>query len=174
MSEPASGTAPVSQAASFDVSAYQDERTIRDILRFMRTIAVVGLSPNVLRASNFVGFYLQRHGYRIVPVNPREREILGQTCYPNLGEIPFPVDVVDVFRAPDAVPEIAREAVRIGARALWLQFGVISPEGVEIARQGGLHVVMDRCLKVEHARHLGQMHVLGFNTGVISSRRPAG
>jgi uncharacterized protein len=174
MSEPASGPIPVSQAASFDLSAYQDESTIRDILRFMRTIAVVGLSPNVLRASNFVGFYLQRHGYRIVPVNPREREILGQTCYPSLGDIPFPVDVVDVFRAPDAVPEIAREAVQIGARALWLQFGVISPAGAEIARQGGLHVVMDRCLKVEHARHLGQMHVLGFNTGVISSRRPAG
>lgn len=173
MSEPATGTFPATQPTALDLSVYQDESTIRDILRFVRTIAIVGLSPNVLRASNFVGFYLQRHGYRIVPVNPGAREILGQTCYPSLGDIPFPVDVVDVFRAPDAVPQIAREAVEIGARALWLQFGVISPEGAEIAERGGLRVVMDRCLKVEHARHLGKMHVLGFNTGVISSRRPS-
>lgn len=154
-----------------DLARYQDEATIREILRFARTIAIVGLSPNPLRASSFVGFYLQRHGYRIVPVNPAEREILGETCYPSLSDIPFPVEVVDVFRRPDAVPAIAEEAVKIGARALWMQFGVISPEGAAIAERGGLKVVMDRCLKVEHARHLGQMRVLGFNTGVITSRR---
>lgn len=154
-----------------DLARYQDEATIRDILRFMRTIAIVGLSPNPLRASSFVGFYLRRHGYRIVPVNPAEREILGETCYPTLSAIPFPVDVVDVFRRPDVVPAIAEEAVKIGAKALWMQFGVISPDAAAIAERGGLKVVMDRCLKVEHARHLGQMRVLGFNTGVITSRR---
>jgi uncharacterized protein len=153
------------------MTPYQDVSTIRSIVQSARTIAIVGLSPNVLRASHFVGFYLQRHGYRIVPVNPRESEILGERCYPSLTDIPFHVDVVDVFRAPDAVPDIAREAVQIGADALWLQFNVISPEGARIAEQGGLKVVMDRCLKVEHARHVGRMHWLGFNTGVVTAQR---
>jgi len=152
-------------------ATYQDERTIRDIILSARTVAIVGLSPNVLRPSNFVGFYLQRHGYRIVPVNPREREILGETSYPSLGDIPFRVDVVDVFRAPDAVPAIAEEAVRMRAGALWLQFGVISPQGAAIAERGGLQVIMDRCMKVEHARHVGRMHWLGFNTGRVTARR---
>jgi uncharacterized protein len=150
---------------------YQNEATIRSILHTARTIAVVGLSSNVLRPSNFVGFYLQRHGYRIVPVNPRETAVLGELSYASLLEIPFPVDVVDVFRVPPAVPAIAREAVQIGARALWLQFGVISPEGAEIAQSAGLDVVMDRCMKIEHARHMGRMHWLGFNTGTVTSRR---
>jgi len=154
-----------------DLAAYQDPHVIQEIMNGARTIAIVGLSPNVLRPSNFVGFYLQRHGYRIVPVNPREREILGETSYPSLRDIPFPVDVVDVFRDPKAVPDIAREAVDVEAGALWLQFGVISPEGAEIARQGGLEVVMDRCMKVEHARYLGRMHWLGFNTGNVTARR---
>jgi predicted CoA-binding protein len=152
---------------------YQDERIIQSIIHSARTIAIVGLSSNVLRPSNFVGFYLQRHGYHIVPVNPREQEILGERSYPSLTELPFPVDVVDVFRQPDAVPGIAREAVEIGAKVLWLQFGVISPEGAEIAERGGLQVVMDRCVKVEHARYVGRMHWLGFNTGRITSRRSA-
>ena len=150
---------------------YQDPRTIRGILLATRTVAIVGLSSNVLRPSNFVGFYLQRHGYRIVPVNPRETEVYGEKSYPTLRDIPFPVEVVDVFRAPEAVPGIAREAVEIGTRVLWLQFSVISPEGAEIAERGGLKVVMDRCMKIEHARHMGRMHWLGFNTGVITARR---
>ena len=145
--------------------------TADEIVRGARTIAIVGLSPNELRPSHFVGFYLQRHGYRVIPVNPRETEILGQRSYPSLADIPEHVDVVDVFRQPDAVPAIAEEAVAIGAGALWLQFGVISPEGAAIARRGGLGVVMDRCLKVEHARVLGRMHWLGFNTGRITARR---
>jgi predicted CoA-binding protein len=153
------------------VSPYQEEGTIRSILHSARTIAVVGLSADELRPSNFVGFYLQRHGYRIVPVNPRESEILGEKCYASLSDIPFPVDVVDVFRAPDAVPGIAREAAQIGAKALWLQFGVISPLGAQIARAAGLDVVMDRCMKIEHARHMGRMHWLGFNTGTVTSKR---
>ena len=151
--------------------SYQSSATILDVLRSARTIAIVGLSSNELRPSNFVGFYLKRHGYTIIPVNPREEEILGERSYPSLAEIPVPIDVVDVFRAPDAVPGIAEEAVAAGAKALWLQFGVISPEGAAIAERGGLDVVMDRCLKIEHARHLGRMHWLGLNTGRITARR---
>ena len=153
------------------LEGYQDPDLISGLLHNARTIAVVGLSPNVLRPSNFVGFYLQRHGYRIVPVNPREKEILGETSYPSLKEIPFRIDVVDVFRASDAVPGIARDAVAAGAGAIWLQFGVISLEGARIAEEGGMKVVIDRCMKVEHARHLGRMHWLGFNTGNITSQR---
>ena len=150
---------------------YQDPSVIRGTLLGARTVAIVGLSPDPLRPSNFIGFYLQRHGYRIVPVNPKETEILGEPSFKSLTDIPFPVDVVDVFRKPEAVPDIARDAVAIGAKALWLQFGVLSPEGAAIARDGGLDVVMDRCMKVEHARHLGRMHWLGFNTGRVTSRR---
>jgi predicted CoA-binding protein len=157
--------------AALDMTEFQDPRTIQRALLTGRTVAIVGLSPNPLRASYFVGYYLQRHGYRIVPVNPKEREILGEVCYPSLSEIPFPVDVVDVFRRPEAVPAVAEEAVRIGAKTLWLQFDVISPEGAAIAQAGGLDVVMDRCMKVEHARYMGKMHWFGLNTGVISSRR---
>lgn len=153
------------------IAAYQDQGEILRILHEARTVAVVGLSPNELRASNFVGFYLKRHGYRVVPVNPTAQEVLGEACYPSLADVPFPIDVVDVFRTPEAVPGIAAEAVEVGAKALWLQFGVISFEGAEIARRGGLAVVMDRCLKVEHARYLGRMHWLGFNTWQVTSRR---
>ena len=153
------------------IAAYQDQGEILRILHESRTVAVVGLSPNELRASNFVGFYLKRHGYRVVPVNPTAQEVLGEACYPSLADVPFPIDVVDVFRTPEAVPGIAAEAVEVGAKALWLQFGVISFEGAEIARRGGLAVVMDRCLKVEHARYLGRMHWLGFNTWQVTSRR---
>ncbi|HEY1368869.1 MAG TPA: CoA-binding protein [Gaiellaceae bacterium] len=152
---------------------FADPYTIQRLLSTARTVAVVGLSPNELRASNFVGYYLQRHGYRVVPVNPREPEILGERSYPSLRDVPERVDIVDVFRTPDAVPGIAEEAVEAGAGALWLQFGVISPEGAAIARRGGLDVVMDRCLKVEHARWLGRMHWLGFNTGRVTARRRA-
>ncbi|MFV2089610.1 MAG: CoA-binding protein [Pseudomonadales bacterium] len=136
-----------------------------------RRIAIVGLSANELRPSNFVGFYLQRHGYQIVPVNPREQETLGEVCYPSLTDIPEPVAVVDVFRDPAAVPDIAREAVEIGAKYLWLQFGVISEEGIRIAESAGLQVIADRCIKIEHARYFGRMHWLGFNSGSISARR---
>ena len=153
---------------------YQDAHTIRSILHRAQTVAIVGLSPNELRASHFVGYYLRRHGYKVIPVNPREESILGQRSYASLSEIPERVDVVDVFRAPDAVPAIAEEAVAAGAGALWLQYGVISPEGAEIAERGGLDVVMDRCMKVEHARYLGRMHWLGFNTGEITSSRSHG
>ena len=154
-----------------DLTRYQDSITIQRVLFNASTIAVVGLSGNELRASNFVGYYLKRHGYQVIPVNPRETEILGEVTYPSLTEVPVPVDVVNVFRAPDAVPDIAREAVAVGAGALWCQFGVISEEAARIAEEGGVTVVMDRCLKVEHARYIGRMHWLGFNTGRITAVR---
>jgi uncharacterized protein len=152
---------------------YQDPHLIQALLNGMRTVAVVGLSSNALRASNFVGFYLQRHGYRMIPVNPREATVLGEKSYPTLRDVPEPIDVVDVFRDRAAVPAIAEDAVSIGARALWLQFGVLSFDGAAIAERAGLTVVMDRCLKIEHARYLGRMHWLGFNTGVVTAQRHA-
>jgi uncharacterized protein len=154
-----------------DLAPYQDPQAIQRVLHTARTIAIVGLSPNELRASYFVGYYLKRHGYRVIPVNPRESEILGETCYASLLDIPGPVDVVDVFRAPDALPEIARQAVTIRAGALWCQFGVINAEGAQIAEDGGVPVIMDRCLKIEHARYVGRMHWLGFNTQRVTSVR---
>jgi predicted CoA-binding protein len=154
-----------------DLSRYQDPLTIQRVLHSARTIAIVGLSANELRASNFVGYYLKRHGYRVIPVNPRETEILGETSYPSLLEVPEPVDVVNVFRAPEALPGIAREAVQIGAGALWGQFNVVHEEAAGIAEEGGLAVILDRCIKVEHARYVGRMHWLGFNTQRITSVR---
>jgi uncharacterized protein len=154
-----------------DLARFQDPLTIQRVLHNAKTIAIVGLSDNELRASNFVGYYLKRHGYQVIPVNPRKTEILGQKCYPSLLDVPEPVDIVDVFRAPDALPEIARDAVAIHAATLWCQFGVINEEGARIAEEGGLTVIMDRCLKVEHARYLGRMHWLGFNTQRITSVR---
>ena len=157
--------------SDFDLARYQDPLTIQRVLHTAQTIAIVGLSPNELRASYFVGYYLKRHGYRVIPVNPRETEILGETCYPSLPDVPVPVDIVNVFRAPDALPPIARDAVAINAGALWCQFGVINAEGAKIAEDGGVTVIMDRCLKVEHARYAGRMHWLGFNTQRITSVR---
>ncbi len=155
-----------------NVGDYQDKAVIQRVLTMQR-VAIVGLSGNELRASNFVGRYLLRNGYDIVPVNPREKLILGRTSYASLADIPDPVDTVDVFRKPDAVPDIARDAVAIGAKCLWLQYNVISEEGARIATDGGLDVIMDRCMKVEHARYLGRMHWLGFNTGRITAVRGA-
>jgi predicted CoA-binding protein len=161
----------MSEPQGFDLARYQDPMVIQRVLHSARTIAIVGLSGNELRASYFVGFYLKRHGYRVIPVNPRETEILGQKCYPSLLDVPEPVDIVNVFRAPDALPGIARDAVAIGAGTLWCQFGVINADGARIATDGGVTVVMDRCLKVEHARFVGRMNWLGFNTQRITSVR---
>ena len=156
---------------TLDLMQYQNPVTIQKILHNTKTIAIVGLSSNVLRASYFVGFYLKRHGYHVIPVNPREQEILGETSYKSLREVPVPVDVVNVFRAPDALPGIAEEAVSIQALNLWCQFTVINEQGGRIAEDGGLSVIMDRCIKVEHARYIGRMHWLGFNTNQITSAR---
>jgi uncharacterized protein len=157
--------------ASFDLRRYQDPQTIQRVIHTAKTVAIVGLSRNELRASYFVGYYLRRHGYRVFPVNPRETEILGEQSFKSLADVPVRVDIVNVFRAPDALPGIAREAVTVGAGNLWCQFTVINEEGARIAEAGGLSVVMDRCIKVEHARYVGRMHWLGFNTQRITSVR---
>jgi len=160
-----------SSAAVFDLARYQDPLTIQRVLHNAKTIAIVGLSNNELRASYFVGYYLKRHGYHVIPVNPRESEILGEKCFKSLADVPVPVDIVNVFRAPDALPGIAEEVVRIGAGTMWCQFGVINEDGARIADAGGVSVIVDRCVKVEHARYAGRMHWLGFNTGRITSIR---
>jgi predicted CoA-binding protein len=156
---------------TFELARYQDRLTIQRVLLHAKTIAVVGLSSNELRASHFVGYYLKRHGYRVIPVNPREVEILGERSFKSLLDVPVPVDVVNVFRAPEALPAIAREAVAIHAGSIWCQFGVINEEAARVAEAGGLSVIMDRCIKVEHARYAGRMHWLGFNTQRITSVR---
>ena len=156
---------------SFDLRRYQDPLTIQRIIHRAKTVAIVGLSKNELRASFFVGFYLRRHGYRVIPVNPRESQILGEETFKSLADVPVPIDIVNVFRAPDALPGIAEEAVAVGAKNLWCQFTVINEQGGRIAEAGGLSVVMDRCIKVEHARYVGRMHWLGFNTQRITSVR---
>jgi len=157
--------------ATFELTRYQETDTIQQVLYKAKTIAIVGLSNNNLRASYFVGYYMKRHGYRVIPVNPHESEILGETSYKSLSDVPVSVDVVNVFRAPDALPAIAEEAVSIKATNLWCQFTVINEEGGRIAEDGGLSVIMDRCMKVEHARYIGRMHWLGFNTNRITSVR---
>ena len=154
-----------------DLARYQDPLTIQRVIHSAKTIAVVGLSSNELRASYFVGFYLKRHGYQVIPVNPRETEILGEKSYASVLDVPVPVVNVNVFRAPDALPGIAQDAVAIGAGTLWCQFGVINADGARIADDGGVTVIMDRCLKVEHARYMGRMNWLGFNTQRITSVR---
>jgi uncharacterized protein len=158
-------------SANFEPTRYQDPMTIQRILLAAKTVAIVGLSGNPLRASYFVGYYLNRHGYQVIPVNPLESQVLGMRSYPTLREIPTAVDIVDVFRNPTALPAIAEEAVAIGAKCLWGQYSVINQEAARIAESAGLAVIMDRCLKVEHARYLGRMHWLGFNTQRITSLR---
>ena len=156
---------------SFDLTRYQDPMTIQRVLHHAKTVAIVGLSKNELRASYFVAYYLARHGYHVIPVNPREPQILGQKSFASLRDVPVPIDVVNVFRAPDALPDIAADAVKIHAGTMWCQYNVINEEGARIAEAGGVAVVMDRCIKVEHARYIGRMHWLGFNTHRITSVR---
>ncbi len=146
------------------------------VLRRARTVAVVGASSNPARASYFVLTYLLSSStdYEVWPVNPREEEILGQKTYPSLAELPGKPDVVDVFRRADQLPGVAEEAVAAGAGAFWMQLGLHSGEAAEIAHEAGLDVVSNRCLKIEHARFNGGLHLAGFDTGVISSRRTRG
>jgi hypothetical protein len=148
-----------------------DHASLRRLLDRCRTIAVVGLSADWNRPSYFAASYLQGKGYRIVPVNPKAEFILGERCYPRLEDIPFAIDMVDVFRKPADVPPIAASAVAIGAKCLWQQLGVMNLEADAIARAAGLESVMDRCVKIEHARLFGGLHWAGVNTGVISSKR---
>jgi predicted CoA-binding protein len=145
---------------------------LRRILKTNHTIAVVGLSADWYRPSYFAAKYMQEHGFRIIPVNPKYDEILGEKCYPNLKAVPEPVDIVDVFRKPDDCVPIAQDAVAIGAKVLWLQLGVVNEEAARVAEAGGLEVVMDRCVKIEYARLFGGLGWFGVNTKVISARRP--
>lgn len=145
---------------------------LRRVLKACRTIAVVGLSAEWHRPSYFAAKYMQEHGYRIVPVNPRYESILGERCYARLEDIPFAVDMVDVFRKEADVPPVARSALAIGARCLWQQIGVRSAEADRIAGAGGLDSVLDRCVKIEHARLFGGLNWVGVNTRIISARRP--
>jgi predicted CoA-binding protein len=125
---------------------------IRGILERSKTIAVVGLSPDEARDSHQVAAYMQRHGYRVIPVNPNVTEVLGERAYASLREVPLPIDLIDVFRRPEFVPAIVEEAIAIQAPALWLQLGVVHEAAARRAQQAGIEVVMDRCLMVEHGR----------------------
>jgi predicted CoA-binding protein len=149
-----------------------DISTLRRILQSARTIAVVGLSAEWHRPSYFAAKYMQQRGYRIVPVNPRYDRILGERCVAKLEDIGEPVDIVDVFRKTEDVLPVAQSAVAIGAKCLWQQIGVKNLEADALARAAGLDSVMDRCVKIEHARLFGGLNWAGVNTRVISARRP--
>ena len=149
-----------------------DIATLRRILRTSRTIAVVGLSAEWHRPSFFAAKYMQEHGYRVIPVNPRYDETLGERCHASLATIDVPVDIVDVFRKTEDVMPIAEQAIAIHAKCLWQQIGVKNEAAAALAAAAGLDVVIDRCVKIEHARLFGGLSWAGVNTGVISARRP--
>jgi predicted CoA-binding protein len=149
-----------------------DINTLRRILGEYRVLAVVGLSADWYRPSYFAAKYMQEHGYRVIPVNPRYQEILGEKCYPSLRAIPEKVQIVDIFRKTQDVPPIAEEAIAIGAKVLWQQLGVKNEAAAARARAAGLETVMDRCVKIEHARLFGGLNWVGVNTRVISAKRP--
>ena len=140
------------------------------ILERYRRIAIVGLSANPMRPSHFVAIYMLSKGYEIIPVNPREKQILGRACYASVRDAPGPIEIVDIFRETAAVPGVVEDAIAAGARVVWMQLGIVHEEAAERARQAGLEVVMDRCVKIEHARFFGGLNMLGLSTGVISSR----
>jgi len=141
------------------------------ILETYKRIAMVGLSVNPFRPSHFAAIYLLAAGYDVIPVNPREKEVLGRPSYASLRDVPGPVEVVDIFREPSAVPAIVEHAIAIGAKVIWMQLGVIHEPAAERARAAGLEVVMDRCMKIEHARFFGGLNTIGLNTGLISARK---
>ena len=151
-----------------------DISTLRRILHQHRRIAVVGLSAEWHRPSYFAAKYMQQHGYTIFPVNPRYAggEVLGQPCVASLSDLTGPVDMVDVFRRTEDVLPIAQQAIAIGAKCLWQQIGVLNEEADALVRAAGLDSVMDRCVKIEHARLFGGLHWAGVNTRVISAKRP--
>lgn len=148
-----------------------DISVLRRILDENRVIAAVGLSANWYRPSFFAAKYLQEHGYRVIPVNPRYEEILGERCYASLSEIAEPVDVVQLFQRSDKVRPFVDEAIKIGIKVVWMQLGIVNEQAAEQARKAGLEVVMDRCMKIEHGRLFGGLNFVGVNTKVISSKR---
>ena len=162
------GNSPVN-SSRFAKTAFERLR----ILERYRNIAMVGLSSNPFRPSHFAAIYLIAEGYHVVPVNPRESEVLGLKSYPSLKAVPGPIEVVDIFRESAAVHAIVEEAIAIGAKVVWTQLGVINEEAAERARAAGLEVVTDRCMKIEHARFFGGLNTIGMNTAVITSKRRA-
>ena len=149
-----------------------DILTLRRILTEYKRVAMVGLSADWWRPSFFAAKYLLEHGFEVTPVNPKYDEILGQKCYPNLKSLPTPIDVVDLFQKADRVPLFIDDAKDIGAKVFWMQLGVVNPEAAKKAREVGLEVVMDRCMKIEFARLFGGLNTIGVNTGIISAKRP--
>ena len=149
-----------------------DIPTLRRILGTTRTIAVVGLSANWYRPSYFAAKYMLDHGYTIIPVNPAYAEVLGQRCYPSLRDVPVAIDMVDCFRKSAEIPALAEAAIAVGAKVLWMQLCVTSELARVVAVAAGLEVVMDRCVKIEHARLFGGLNWIGVNTRVVSSKRP--
>ena len=148
--------------------------TAADRIRILETykrIAMVGLSSNPFRPSHFAAIYMLSEGYDVTPVNPRESEVLGRRSYASVREVPGPIEIVDIFRESSAVPSIVDDAIAAGAKVVWMQLGVIHEEAAERARAAGLEVVMDRCVKIEHARFFGGLSTIGLNTGVISASR---
>jgi uncharacterized protein len=169
MSGEVGSTSPV-LGTRFATTAQQHLR----ILKRYKRIAMVGLSANPYRPSHFAALYMKAAGYQIFPVNPREREILGRPCYATLADVPQPVEIVDIFRESAAVPAIVEEAIAAGAKVVWMQLGVVHEEAAARALEAGLEVVMDRCVKIEHARFFGGLSALGLNAGVLSSRKRGG
>lgn len=149
-----------------------DIPTLRRILKQNSTVAIVGLSANWYRPSYFAAKYLLDHGYRVIPVTPTYPEVLGQKAYASVRDVPEPVDVVDCFRRSEDIPPIAEEAIAVGAKVLWMQLGVVNHDAAKRARDAGLEVVMDRCMKIEYARLFGGLNFLGVNTKVVSAKRP--
>ena len=172
---PGSGLAcdlTLNSALSPDLKArYQNQATVRRVLGKSRTVAMVGLSTHRQKASYFVGTYLQGHGFKIIPVHPKAKQILGEPAYPTLLDIEEEVDIVNIFRPPRECPRYAQQSVAIGAKALWLQLRLISEDAAKIASEAGLDVIMDRCIKMEHGRYDGTMHFVGMNTGIVTARR---
>jgi predicted CoA-binding protein len=149
-----------------------DIQSLRRILTDNKRVAIVGLSDDWSRPSNFVGKYLLEHGFEVIPVNPKYEEILGQKCYPDLKSIPTAVDIVDLFQRSERVPPFVDDAIAIGAKVVWMQLGIVHEEAAQKARDAGLDVVMDRCIKIEYARLFGGLNTIGVNTGIVSARRP--
>jgi predicted CoA-binding protein len=158
---------------------YQDVAQINHLLDTSKTIALVGLSSDRQKASYFVAGYLQDEGYRIVPVNPKADIILGEKVYPDIASIPFPVDLIDIFRPPQDVDEIVNQALArkekgIDAPAIWMQLRIVNLPAAERALAAGLTVIVDKCVKMEHGRYRGGLHFAGMNTEIISARKRAG
>ena len=150
---------------------YQNPDEIRHLLGTARTVAMVGLSKKSERPSNYVATYLLSEGYRLIPVNPRETEILGQKCYPDLQSIPEKVDIVDIFRRASECDKIVEDAIAIQAKAIWMQLTIINIEAAAKARKAGLQAIVDRCMKMEHGRYNGKLHWVGMNTEIITAKK---